>query len=159
MKVVWPLTNSPKSHATNLDFWLQIDMNWIFQMRYYTLLNVLLLQSYGPSKLAVKSISRRFGSEATFFVSSCSELLLSGQSRLESLRAHRLATLLSSKTLSTSIKRFKSYLWTCGNFEAYYASSKNPCKSYHNWSIEKEWQWLTLGGHCLSYVNRRSANF
>ena len=68
MRVVWSLTNSPKSRAIPLGFQVQTDMNWIFQMRYYTLLNVLLLQSYGPSKLAVKKKSRPFGFEATFYV-------------------------------------------------------------------------------------------
>ena len=37
-------------------------------MRYYTPLNVLLLQSYGLSKLAVKKKSRPFGFEAIFYV-------------------------------------------------------------------------------------------
>ena len=68
MRVVWPLTNSPKSCAINLGFWLQIDMNWIFQMKFYIFLNVLLLKSYGPSKLAVKKNSRPFGFETTFYV-------------------------------------------------------------------------------------------
>ena len=56
------------------------------------LLNVNLLQSYGPSKLVVKKNSRPFGFEATFFAILCSESLLSERPGFESRAGQSLAT-------------------------------------------------------------------
>lgn len=55
--------------STNL--WLQTDMNQIVQMstNYYKSLNVNWLQSYEPSKLAVKIDARSFGFKTTIIVS------------------------------------------------------------------------------------------
>ena len=47
-----------------LIFWLQIDMNQIFQMRYYMTFNDNLKQSYRPSKFAVKNFRSLSGTIA-----------------------------------------------------------------------------------------------
>ena len=56
--VLWPSIKSVKSHTTAFGFWLQTDMNQIFQIRYFTFLLVKRLQKYLRSKLEVaKKIS------------------------------------------------------------------------------------------------------
>ena len=74
---LWPKKNMLKSHATALSFWLQADTSWIFQMRYWKVLNANWLQSYRLSKLAIKKNSRPFGFDAMFFASLHSKWLLS----------------------------------------------------------------------------------
>ena len=53
-----------KRAARILIFWLQIDMNQIFQMRYYMTFNDNLKQSYRPSKFAVKNFRSLSGTIA-----------------------------------------------------------------------------------------------
>ena len=53
-----------KRAARILIFLLQIDMNQIFQMRYYMTFNDNLKQSYRPSKFAVKNFRSLLGTIA-----------------------------------------------------------------------------------------------
>ena len=55
--VLWPTKITTKSHATPLALCVQTDMNYIFQMRYYTFKLVKSLQNYQTSKLEVKEKS------------------------------------------------------------------------------------------------------
>ena len=53
-----------KRAARILIFWPQIDINQIFQMRYYMTFNDNLKQSYRPSKFAVKNFRSLSGTIA-----------------------------------------------------------------------------------------------
>ena len=53
IRLLWPNIKPVKSHTTTMGFKLQTDMNQIFQMRYFTILQVMRLQKYQRSKLEV----------------------------------------------------------------------------------------------------------
>ena len=82
----WSTLSQHKTLDLALDFWLQADMNLIFQMRYFTLLQVKTLQKNQRSKLEVEkksadhpgpgvSVSNQAESVIYFFASNFCSLL------------------------------------------------------------------------------------
>ena len=86
-------------------------------MRYYTLLNVLFLQSYGLSKLAVKKKSRPFGFEATFFVVVHRRIL----AKIKVVKEHKLWALTAPIPLAQNeclVPHLKDPIYICAELEA-----------------------------------------
>ena len=125
-------------------------MSYIFQMRYYTLLQIDQLQNCGPSKFAVKKKLKKNDIAAfTRLYLYCSKSLLSGRPSFESqslqtLRAYNFAALWPARSKTNFYERSDLYL--LGKREKkHFPALLRPImlsqitpKSYHNWAIVRE---------------------
>ena len=105
---LWANIKHVKSHAMALAFSLQIDMNQIFQMKYYEALQIKGMQSYKPSKFAKNEDRPRASIEHSDFSWKRSRDPYNFWTR--NFMAYNFATICHWQSYSISFERSDSYL-------------------------------------------------